>query len=182
MSPEHASTDRVIMVIEGRKEKLKRKRLDDHESYPKNGKYGNLPDIPLPEPVGQLFNSPSLWLKIGEDKYTPRSLVQSFLVKKDKYIKSDFSNFVAGCKSRVAKKWGIELLAVDNKQKNQYWDQNFVKALFTYVYLCDISPHETVSRCSYTIRKDIDFEEMHRTFTKANDNIVRIEATKKRLK
>ena len=152
-----------------------------HKNFQKGERLFKIPEIPLPRPVDILFQSPPLWLEVEGQKYTPGTLVKAFFINKKgrNANEEDTSVFISNCKLRIANVWGVVPLSTWHKQRNQYWDQYFVKALFTYVYLCDISPYKNVNRFSYTIRDDISIKEMKRLFMEANDKTVRIKAEKK---
>lgn len=144
-----------------------------HRNFYK-GERKNLPIIPLPQPVDILFASRSLWLKVGDVEYTPSKLVKSFLVRKNgrEIDENNISVFYADTKRRIATKWGITPRSAWNKQRCQYWDKDFVKAIFTYIVLCEKSNLRNVNKISYTVRGDITFEEMENLFFKANDEAV----------
>jgi len=163
------SEDQISQLIEGRKLRWS-KNPHLYRSYHKSEHPDELPVVSLPNPVEILLNSPSLWLKAGDLEYTPSLLVKSFFIRKDGQEINDrvFSVFIADAKRSVAEKWGVVPLSAGNKQRNQYWDRDFVKALFTYTTLCEKSDWGLENKISYTVRDDIAFEEMENWYLKAN--------------
>lgn len=145
-------------------------------NYHKGDRLRDLPEVVFPNSVNTLFDSPSLWLKAEGVKFTPSLLVKSFFVRKDgKEIKiKPFSVFIADNKRYIAEKWGIVQKEAWNKQKNQYWREDFVKAIFTHVVYCENSEYITENKIAYKIREDISLEEMEAIFLQANNKVLEI--------
>ncbi len=163
---------KISQLIKYRESELANTQI--YHNYSNSEHLVELPVIPLPKPVEILFNSPSLWLKVGDHEYTPSLLVKSFFVRKDggEIDRHVFSVFIADNKRSIAKKWGVSPHSARNKQRYQYWDRDFVKALFTYTTLCEKSHSGLINKISYTIRENITFEEMEAWYSRANSEVL----------
>ena len=181
MSKEHVEKQ-VVQLIEHRNKRVESKDGSHERHYYRKGEHlCRLPNVSLPPTVNILLNSSSLWIETGEYKYTPSLLIKAFFVRKDgKDISEDiFSVFIADKKRCIAQKWGIVPRSAWNKQRHQYWDENFVKALFTHTALCEKSPAKNVNKSAYAIREDITFKKMEEWYLQANNEAVKIKDKKR---
>jgi len=163
-------TEGQVLQLIGQREAERNESTHFHRNYYEGEHLKRLPVVSLPQPVNILINSPSLWLKVENTEYTPSSLVKSFFVRKDgrEINEKKISVFYADTKRNIATKWGIISRSTWNKQRHQYWDKDFVKALFTYITLCGKSHLRNVNKILYTVRDDITFEEMETLYLEAN--------------
>jgi hypothetical protein len=155
----------------------KARNSDGHRNYYPREKASKLPHRLLPKPVQTLFESPSLWIINSEDglEYTSSALVKAFFVRKNgqKIDENGFSVFIADSKRYIAERWGITPKSAWNKQRNQYWDKKFVKAMFTRIVCCEKSSRRNVNKIAYEIREDITTEEMESIFLDANTKAIK---------
>lgn len=147
-----------------------------NESYFIGNRVEKVPKVKFPDTVNILLNSRQLWLKVEDREYTPSDLVKSFFVRKDGKEKDNdlFSVFIADRKRYVAENWGIKPHKAWNKQKHQYWDKEFVKALFTYIVVCEESDWKNKNKLEWKIRDDMTLKDMELEFAQINKKTVDI--------
>jgi hypothetical protein len=147
-----------------------------NESYFISEDAEEMPKVAFPKSVQILLNSRQLWLAVEDHCYTPSDLVKSFFVRKDgKHKDPDlFSVFIADRKRYIAENWGIKPNKAWNKQRHQYWDKDFVVALFTYIVDCEESDWKNKNKLEWKIRKDFKLKEMVEEFKQINTRTIQI--------
>lgn len=138
-----------------------------------------LPVVDLPPVAQSLLDSPSLWINVHGIDFVPRPVVEELIIRRNGNEKkqNSFTVYIADQRDAIKKMWNIIPVSVWGKQKGQYWDKNFVTALFTNIKLHLNISNPLINKIAYTFSDEFDIQKLKKIFYMSN-----IEAEKVLLK
>lgn len=129
-----------------------------------------LPIVKLPKAPRLLLDSPKLWIDVDKTSFIPRAVVEEILIRKNGNEKNQdsFTVFIAMQEKEIQRRWGIKPISVFSKQRHQYWDSEFIKALFIHISLQTSSNDPLVNKTAYTFTKVFDAEKLADVFNQSS--------------